>query len=79
MRIYINVRCATCHGTGGMEGTAAAPSLTATASELPPAMLKKLLKNPSEAMRANGMPAVSLSDPDLNALIAYIRSLRYNR
>ncbi len=78
-RIYFQVRCSTCHGTGGMEGTAAAPSLTSTASELPPDMLKKLLQHPSEAMRAKGMPAVNLSNSDLNALIAYIRSLRYNR
>ena len=62
-----------------MEGTTAAPSLTATASELPPDILKKLLRHPSAAMQANGMPPVSLSDSDLNALVAYIRSLRYNR
>lgn len=78
-RVYQRERCSTCHGTGGMEGTAAAPSLTATASELPPDMIKHLLQHPSQAMRAKGMPAVSVSNSDLNALIAYIRSLRYNR
>ena len=78
-QIYFNYRCSTCHGSGGMEGTAAAPSLTATASELPPDMLKKLLQHPSDAMRAKGMPPVSLTDTQLNELIAFIRSLRYNR
>ena len=78
-RVYERVRCSTCHGAGSMEGTAAAPSLTATASELPPAVIKHLLLHPSAAMQAAGMPAISVSNSDLNALIAYIRSLRYNR
>jgi ubiquinol-cytochrome c reductase cytochrome b subunit len=78
-RVYFRARCSTCHGDGGMAGTAAAPSLTATASELPPDMLKHLLEHPSSAMQSHGMPPVSLSQSDLKALIAYIRALRYNR
>ncbi len=78
-KIYFRERCSTCHGDGSMEGTAAAPSLTATASELPPTMIEKLLKHPSEAMRSNGMPAIAINQTDMNALIAFVRSLRYNR
>jgi mono/diheme cytochrome c family protein len=77
--VYFKQRCSTCHGDGSMQGTAAAPSLTATASELPPAMIEKLLKNPSQAMRANGMPAIDLSQADMKSLIAFVRALRYNR
>ena len=78
-KVYFRQRCSTCHGDGSMQGTAAAPSLTATASELPPPMIEKLLQHPSEAMRANGMPAIDLNQADMNSLIAFIRSLRYNR
>jgi mono/diheme cytochrome c family protein len=77
--IYFQARCSTCHGDGGMEGTAAAPSLTATASELPPDMIQHLLEHPSNAMQSHGMPPVSLNPTDLKALISYIRALRYNR
>ncbi|MHB1023135.1 MAG: c-type cytochrome [Acidobacteriaceae bacterium] len=77
--LYFENRCSTCHGDGGMEGTAAAPSLTSTASELPPDMIRKLLEHPSGQMQSHGMPSVNLNSKDLNALIAYIRSLRYNR
>ncbi len=77
--IYFQARCSTCHGGGGMEGTAAAPSLTATASELPPDMIQHLLEHPSSAMQSHGMPPVSLNPADLKALISYIRALRYNR
>lgn len=77
--IYVSARCSTCHGDGGMAGTAAAPSLTSTASELPPDMIRHLLEHPSIAMQSHGMPPVDLSQQDLKALIAYVRALRYNR
>ncbi|MGC8551071.1 MAG: c-type cytochrome [Acidobacteriaceae bacterium] len=78
-KVYFQQRCSTCHGDGSMQGTAAAPSLTATASELPRAMIEKLLQHPSEAMRSKGMPAIDLSKANMKSLIAFIRSLRYNR
>jgi ubiquinol-cytochrome c reductase cytochrome b subunit len=78
-KVYFRQRCSTCHGGGSMQGTAAAPSLTATASELPPAMIEKLLLHPSQAMRSNGMPAIDVNQTDMKALIAFVRSLRYNR
>jgi mono/diheme cytochrome c family protein len=34
--------CGTCHGAGGVNGTAAAPGLAGTASQLPPATLESL-------------------------------------
>jgi len=78
-RVYFKQRCSTCHGDGSMQGTAAAPSLTSTASELPPAMIEHLLLHPSQAMQSNGMPAIDLNKADMKALIAFVRSLRYNR
>jgi ubiquinol-cytochrome c reductase cytochrome b subunit len=77
--VYFQQRCSTCHGNGGIEGTAAAPSLTATASELPPSMIEHLLLHPSQAMQSSGMPPIDLNKEDMKALIAFVRSLRYNR
>jgi len=62
-----------------VEGSAAAPSLTSTASELPPAMLQKVLEHPSNAMRSSGVPAIDLSKAEMRVLIAFVRLLRYNR
>ena len=78
-RVYFKQRCSTCHGDGSMQGTAAAPSLTATASELPPSMIEHLLLHPSELMQSHGMPAIDLNKTDMKALVAFVRSLRYNR
>uniref|UniRef100_A0A7V4XR30 C-type cytochrome n=1 Tax=Acidobacterium capsulatum TaxID=33075 RepID=A0A7V4XR30_9BACT len=77
--VYFQQRCSTCHGNGGIEGTVAAPSLTATASELPPSMIEHLLLHPSQAMQSRGMPPIDLNKADMKALIAFVRSLRYNR
>jgi ubiquinol-cytochrome c reductase cytochrome b subunit len=63
--------CAKCHGTGGVAGTAAAAGL-AGAVRTPPALLATMLRHPTALMQRGGMPPVSLSDADLQALVAYV-------
>jgi ubiquinol-cytochrome c reductase cytochrome b subunit len=63
--------CAKCHGTGGVAGTAAAPGLTG-AVRTSPALLTTMLRHPTARMQQGGMPAVSVSDAELQALVAYV-------
>jgi ubiquinol-cytochrome c reductase cytochrome b subunit len=63
--------CAKCHGTGGVAGTAAAAGL-AGAVRTSPALLATMLRHPTALMQRGGMPPVSLSDADLQALVAYV-------
>jgi len=65
-------RCADCHGTGGMGGTAAASALAGTGATFPPALLAQMLQHPTPPMQKGGMPPVSLGSPDLKALVAYV-------
>jgi menaquinol-cytochrome c reductase cytochrome b/c subunit len=63
--------CAKCHGTGGVAGTAAAAGL-AGAVRTPAALLATMLRHPTALMQRGGMPPISLSDTDLEALVAYV-------
>ena len=63
--------CAKCHGTGGVGGTAAAPGLT-SAVRAAPALLTTMLRHPTTLMQRGGMPPVSLSDVEMQALVAYV-------
>jgi ubiquinol-cytochrome c reductase cytochrome b subunit len=65
--------CAACHGAGGV-GTGLAPSLT-SAGRMQPAEMANLLRHPNQKMLAGGMPPVNLNEPEMNALVTYIRSL----
>jgi ubiquinol-cytochrome c reductase cytochrome b subunit len=65
--------CGTCHGTGGVGGTWAAPPLANTGKNYPTALLTTLLQHPTVRMQQGGMPRVSLSGGELDALVAYIR------
>ena len=67
--------CADCHGTDGVAGTAAAPALAGTDKSLTPALLTKMLRNPTARMRNGGMPPVSLSDKEMEALVAYLSTI----
>jgi mono/diheme cytochrome c family protein len=67
--------CGTCHGAGGVNGTVAAPGLAGTASLLPPATLESLLRHYSARMREGGMPSISFSAKEIQAIVAYIRAL----
>ena len=73
--IFQHNRCETCHGVGGLQGTVAAPGLAGTASVLPAATLEDLLRHHSKRMQQGGMPLTNMNGKDMNAIVAYIRSL----
>ncbi len=64
--------CGTCHGMDGVRGTWAAPALANTGKNFPPALLTTLLQHPTARMQQGGMPPVSISGDELDALVAYI-------
>lgn len=74
-KVFEHYSCQTCHGGGGLNGTAAAPGLAGTASGLPIATLHNLLRHHSIQMQKGSMPATTMNDKDLNAVIAYIRAM----
>jgi len=57
-------------------GTAAAPALIGTATKFSPDQLADLFKHPTEKMNAGGMPPINLPPDDLQALMAYVESLK---
>ncbi len=66
--------CNACHGDAGVGGPIG-PALTQISSKYPSAQIALLLKNPTPKMRAGGMPAQTLNEADMTALIAYLGSL----
>jgi mono/diheme cytochrome c family protein len=67
--------CNACHGENGT-GTAAAPKLTGLGNKYDPAKIAALLKSPTAAMQLGGMEPVDLKQEDLEALVAYLQSLK---
>jgi ubiquinol-cytochrome c reductase cytochrome b subunit len=67
--------CNACHGENGA-GTAAAPKLTGIGNKYDSAKLDSLLKSPTSAMQLGGMTPVDLKQEDLDALVAYVQSLK---
>ena len=74
-QIFRRNTCETCHGTGGLHGTVAAPGLAGTASVLPASVLENLLRHHSVQMQKGGMPLTNMNAQDMKALVAYIRSM----
>jgi mono/diheme cytochrome c family protein len=58
-----------------VNGTVAAPGLAGTASLLPASALENLLRHHSLRMQKGGMPITNFNAQDMNAIVAYIRSL----
>jgi len=73
--VFEGQSCNACHGDGGV-GTAAAPPLVGIAKKFSPEQLADLFRHPTAKMNAGGMPPVDLPPDDLNALIAYVESLK---
>ena len=74
-RVFQHYSCETCHGAGGLHGTAAAPGLAGTASMLPQSTLENLMRHHSIQMRNGNMPPTNMSANDLHALTTYIRAM----
>jgi ubiquinol-cytochrome c reductase cytochrome b subunit len=72
--IFVSNGCTACHGTNA-QGTHFAPSLIDITKKYPPTQLTELLHHPKKAMRAGGMPAVTVNDAQMKQLVAYLSSL----
>jgi cytochrome c553 len=66
--------CSECHGPNA-EGTVEAPDLVTT--RLTAEEIAAFLQKPSADARLKGMPNVPASSPDLQALVAYVVSLKH--
>jgi ubiquinol-cytochrome c reductase cytochrome b subunit len=67
--------CDACHGADA-RGTDSAPSLIGVAAKYPNGQLRMLLKSPNAKMSDGGMQPLDAPDPDVDALVAYLESLK---
>jgi ubiquinol-cytochrome c reductase cytochrome b subunit len=73
--IFEQQSCNACHGDGGI-GTAAAPKLIGIGVKYPIEKIRSMLISPTPAMTAGGMPTPQLNQADMDALLAYLESLK---
>lgn len=74
-KVYEGESCDACHGDNGV-GTTAGPKLAGTTAQKPAEKLTQLLQHPTAKMVEGGMQSVNISDDELKALVAYIKSLK---
>ena len=72
--IFERESCNACHGDNGV-GTSAGPKLLGVGNKFDSSKLEALLRNPTDKMKAGGMPPVQLKDDEMRALLAYLQSL----
>src|SRR6516165_9370403 len=85
-RVFETTACVNCHAVGGTNGTGRfGPDLThlmsrrtiaAGAAENTPENLRLWIQNPDAIKTGSLMPAMKLSDADLDALVRYLETLR---
>jgi cytochrome c oxidase subunit 2 len=85
-RVFETTACLNCHAVGGTNGTGRfGPDLThlmsrqtiaAGAAENTPANLRIWIQNPDAIKFGSLMPAMKLSDADLDALVRYLETLK---
>lgn len=73
-KIFESRGCSACHGPNGV-GTHLAPALSNVGKRLQAPEIAFLLQHLTPKMRAGGMPQVNLSGPDMDELVAYVKSL----
>lgn len=66
--------CRTCHRIGG-RGALTAPDLAGVSNRLSPDALRLWLSNPSAVKGGTAMPNNWLSDSEIEAILAYLRSV----
>ena len=74
-KVYEGESCDACHGENGT-GTNAGPKLAGATAQKPAEELSNLLRHPTAKMIEGEMKPVDVSDEDLKALVAYIKSLK---
>ena len=74
-KVYESESCDACHGENGV-GTAAGPKLAGAIAQKSAEELSNLLRHPTAKMIEGEMKPVDVSDEDLKALVAYIKSLK---
>jgi ubiquinol-cytochrome c reductase cytochrome b subunit len=74
-KVYESESCDACHGENGV-GTAAGPKLAGAIAQKSAEELSNLLRHPTAKMIQGEMKPVDVSDEDLKALVAYIKSLK---
>ncbi len=70
--------CATCHSVGGIGGQIG-PSLDAVGNKLTAETMKEILRDPKLLNPNTVMPPFEGSEEDLEALVAYLQSLKQGR
>src|SRR5262249_27846038 len=74
-KVYESEACDACHGENGV-GTAAGPKLTGATAQKSETELANLLRHPTSKMLEGEMKPVDVSEDDLKALVAYLKSLK---
>jgi ubiquinol-cytochrome c reductase cytochrome b subunit len=74
-KVFDAESCDACHGENGV-GTSAGPKLHGATAQKSPEELSNLLLHPTAKMLEGEMKPVEVSDGDLKALVAYIKSLK---
>jgi mono/diheme cytochrome c family protein len=73
--IFAVQSCDVCHGADA-RGTDSAPSLIGVAAKYRNGQLRELLVMPNAKMSDGGMQPLDAPDPDIDALVAYLESLK---
>lgn len=68
-------RCVACHGQGG-RGSSVAPDISKVGSSREATWLSRWLKNPEAVKPGAKMPPLGLSDQEIQALVAYLQTLK---
>src|SRR6266496_2563480 len=74
-KIYEGESCDACHGENGV-GTNAGAKLIGATAQKSPEELSNLLRHPTTKMIEGEMKPIDVSEEDLKALVAYIKSLK---
>ncbi|MDQ2919344.1 MAG: cytochrome c, partial [Verrucomicrobiota bacterium] len=74
-KVYEGEACDACHGESGI-GSSDGPKLAGKTAGKSAEELSNVLRHPTPKMLSGEMQALSVSDEDLQALVAYLKSLK---